>query len=311
MASDETWATPPEQDGWRLDRAVAARESVGARRRARQVVESGKVSVDGAPCADPGHRLTEGVSVAIAWNRPGTGRAHHRARAAVASAGVSILYEDAWVVVVDKPPGLLTDAATRAQSRKGETVTERLRDYLRQQGKTPYAAHRIDRDTSGVVLFAKDRDTFDTLRAQFHARTPERVYLAVLDGRPSPDEGTWQDWMAWDKEQLLQTVADADTRGAVLAESHYRVTSKLAAGRTVVEVRLVTGRRNQIRLHAALRSHPLIGERQYLPPGRAARRAGIARQALHALRLGFDHPDTRARVVVESPLPSDLRRLLA
>lgn len=307
-SGDEIFSNPAAQAGWRLDRALAARESVGARRRAREVVESGKVSVDGAPCADPGRPLAPGATVTIAWNRPGTGRAHRRARVAVAAAGVAILYEDAHLLAVDKPPGLLTDSATRGQRREADTVTDRLRSYLRPQGKTPFAAHRIDRDTSGVVLFAKDRATFEALRGQFHARTPERVYLAVLDGRPSPDEGAWSDWMAWDAQRLEQVPANASVPGAVLAEARYRVRSELADGRTVVEVRLVTGRRNQIRVHAMLRGHPLAGERRYLPPDHTQRRAEPPRHALHAWRLVFDHPVTGERISVESPVPPDLRQ---
>ena len=306
----ETWTTPAAQAGWRLDKAVAARPSVGARRRARDVVESGKVTVDGTPCTDPGRPLAAGNSVTIAWNRPGTGRAQQLARASVTASGITILHEDAWLLAVDKPPGVLTDSATRAQTRAGDTVTDRLRSYLRPQGRTPRAAHRIDGDTSGVVLFAKDDETYHALRAQFDARTPERVYLAVLDGCPSPRAGTWSDWMVWDSERLLQTLGDADATGAVLAEAHYRVTAQLPAHRSAVEVRLVTGRRNQIRLHAALRGHPLTGERQYLPAGHVPRAASIGRQALHALRLGFDHPQTQERVTIESPLPRDLQRLL-
>jgi 23S rRNA pseudouridine1911/1915/1917 synthase len=310
MNGDETWTTPAEQAAWRLDKAVAARPSVGARRKARDVVESGKASVNGQPCADVGRTLAEGDVVTIAWNRPGTGRAHRLARVAVTSVGVSILFEDAWLVAVDKPAGLLTDAATRSQERDRDTVTDRLRRYLRPQGKTPFAAHRIDRDTSGVVLFAKDEATFAALRGQFYARTPERVYLAVVDGRPTPRAGLWSDWMAWDEERLLQLPAGSETPGAVLAQAHYRVTSDLSGGRSVVEVRLVTGRRNQIRVHAMLRGHPLVGERQYLPQGAAGRSAGLARNALHAHRLTFDHPATGARITVESPVPPDLSALM-
>ena len=310
MSGDETWATSVEQAGWRLDKAVAARKSVGARRKARDVVESGKTSVNGRPCSDPGHLLAAGDTVTIAWNRPGTGRAHRLARVAVTAAGVTILHEDSWLLVVDKPPGLLTDTASRKQQRERDSVTDRLRKYLRPQGRAPFAAHRIDRDTSGAVLFAKDEGTYGRLRAQFHARTPERVYLAIVDGRPAPRAGMWSDWMAWDTRRLLQLEAGPDTPGAVLAEAHYSVTSELSAGRSVVEVRLVSGRRNQIRLHAMLRGHPLVGERLYLPPGYTPRPADITRHALHAHRLAFDHPSTGARIAIESPVPPDLQRLL-
>lgn len=310
MPRDETWSTTPSDAGSRLDRAVAARPSVGSRRRAREVVESGKVSVDGQPCADPGRPLPDGAVVTIAWSRAGTGRAHQAARATIAKAGLRILHEDAWLLVVDKPPGLLTDPATSAQRRSSDSVTDRLRRYLAREGRSPYPAHRIDRDTSGAVLFAKDERTHESLRAQFDAHTPERVYLAVLQGVPSPPSGRWTDWMAWDAKELIQKSTMPDAEGAVLAEADYRVTAKPGGGLSVVEVRLVTGRRNQIRLHAMLRGHPLVGEKQYVAPGHVRRGPRIARHALHAWRLAFEHPSTRERIAVESPVPADLQRVL-
>ena len=116
--------------------------------------------------------------------------------------------------------------------------------------------------------------------------------------------------MSWDSERLVQRPAGPDTPGAVLAQAHYRVTSEFALGHSAVEVRLVTGRRNQIRLHAMLRGFPLVGERKYLAPGSEPRAGGIARHALHACRLAFDHPATGERITVESPVPPDLQRLL-
>ena len=160
------------------------------------------------------------------------------------------------------------------------------------------------------MLFAKDDATFHALRGQFHARTPERVYIAIVDGRPNPDEGTWSDWMAWDTKKLVQLAAEPETPGAVLAEAHYRVTARLRGRRTAVEVRLVSGRRNQIRLHAMLRGHPLVGDQKYASPDASRQRRGASRLALHALRLAFDHPRSGERVVVESPVPADMSRLL-
>ncbi len=310
VSGTETWATPAEQAGWRLDKAVAARASVGARRKARTVVESGKVSVGGEECRDAGRPVAPGDVVSIDWNRPGTGGARRAPQPSLRVAGMPILHEDTWLLVVDKPAGLLTDAASRKQERERDTVTDRLRPYLQRQKRAPFAAHRIDRDTSGAVLFAKDEGTFERLRAQFHARTPERVYLAIVEGVPTPREGLWADWMAWDAERRVQRAVDEHTPGGVLAEAHYRVTAELPGGRSALEVRLVSGRRNQIRLHAMLRGIPLVGERLYVPPGRPRKSADIARHALHARSLAFDHPSTGARITIESPVPHDIRRLM-
>jgi len=136
------------------------------------------------------------------------------------------------------------------------------------------------------------------------------VYLAIVEGVPEPREGTWEDWMAWDARKRVQRLAAEGDEGAVLAQAHYRVTAELPKGRAALEVRLVSGRRNQIRLHAMLRGYPLVGERLYVPEGLPRRSHDIARHALHAHRLAFDHPNSGQRITVESPIPVDLQRLL-
>lgn len=312
MGRTTSWTILEADAGQRLDRVVAAHEEVGSRRRAQAVVESGKVSLDGRLCTDAARPVQAGQTLSIDWDRPGTGRTHRRGRAAVASAGVRILLEDEWLIAVDKPPGLLTDSASRRQKRNEDSVTDRLGRYLAKQNKRALPAHRIDRGTSGVVLFAKDETTWHALREQFHARSPERIYLAVLEGTPDPPEGTWSDWMAWDRASLRQTAAEPDTPGAVLAEAHYRVVRRLRRGLSLVEVRLVSGRRNQIRLHAQLRDHPVVGDRKYAGPDarHPGRRRGPSRHALHALRLTFDHPRDGHPVAVEAPVPEDMAQLV-
>ena len=168
-----------------------------------------------------------------------------------------------------------------------------LLEHLRSRRRTPHVVHRIDRDTSGLVVFAKDARTQQALKEQFIRREPERVYLAVVIGHPSPAEGTWRDHLAWDRASLVQQETHGRDPRGVEAVSRYRVVEPLT-GASLIEVRLHTGKRNQIRIQAALRGHPLIGERQYvgLAAGAAAtgRRLRFHRQALHAWRLGFEHP---------------------
>lgn len=306
----ETWTNPVEQAGWRLDRVVAGRETVGSRRRAREAVESGKVSLQGAVCTDLARVVPAGAALELSWNQPGTGRAQRAAVASVVEAGLGILYEDAWLIAVDKPPGLLTDAATQEQRRERDTVVHRLKKYLAPQGKRAFPAHRIDRDTSGAVLLAKDERTHAALRAQFHAHTPERVYLAILQGIPSTSTGTWSDWMAWDNALLIQRVASPGAPGSVLAEAHWSLRREIPGGMALVEVRLVSGRRNQIRLHAMLRGLPLVGERMYLPERFERRGPRMERHALHAWKLAFEHPARRERVALECAVPADLRRMI-
>ncbi len=182
--------------------------------------------------------------------------------------------------------------------------------------------HRIDRDTSGLVLFAKDEHAQDVLKRQFERRTAERVYLAVLTGCLQQPEGTWRDMLVWDKARLVQRRARPDDekhavrvsgRRAAAREAiaTYRVVEQFARA-ALVEVRLVTGKRNQIRIQAELRGHPLVGERIYTSHAapRSASTIPFDRQALHATRLAFRHPETGRRVEFRSPLPSDLQRLL-
>lgn len=302
---------PPELIGARLDRLVATAARVGSRARAREVLASGKVWVNGAPATDGAAALPADATVEIRWNQPGTGRDQVRARAAITEVGLTVLYEDDHVLCVDKPPGLLTDAATAEQRRERDTVVHRLRRYLKAQGKQPFVGHRIDRDTSGVIAFAKDERSWERLRAQFHARTPERVYWAILQGVPRPESGTWVDDMVWDDALLAQRLAAPHEHGAVRASAHYAVQRVWAAGLSEVEVRLVTGRRNQIRLHAMLRGYPLLGERLYTGPDFQARGPRVTRHALHARRLGFTHPITGAPLRIESPLPADLVDVVA
>lgn len=299
--------------GWRLDRFLAELPSVGSRRRAREALSSGKVTVEGTTATeeDGGRTLPLGATVVIDWNRPGSGREWVAARGALVESGLKILWEDHRMLFVEKPPGLLTDAATEEQRRERDTATQRVRVYLRPQGKQAFVVHRIDRDTSGVLLFAKDEAAQTLLKTQFEAREPERVYLALLQGVPSPASGTWIDDMVWDGHQLIQRVPrHANERGTVRASAHYKVLETLASGCALVEVRLVTGRRNQIRLHAMLRNVPLVGERLYNPRPWTPIGPNATRQWLHAHRLGVRHPETQERIAVESPIPPDLTAIL-
>lgn len=293
----------------RLDRLLASLPRIGSRNRARQVLESGKITVDGAPVglADAGRTLEAGAVVVVDWDRPGTALDAVRGRRKVADAGVVVLYDDPDVIALDKPVGLLTDTASAQQAKERDSLRKRLVPWLRAQGARPLIVHRIDRDTSGVVLVAKHEQAAEALRQQFRARAPERVYLVVVEGVLRPEEGTWEDPMAWDSGRRIQRRCKPDDPGAFLARAHYRV-REILGGASLLEVRLETGRRNQIRLQAQLRGHPLVGERLYRegPPTLT-----FPRQALHAHRLTVRHPRTGKPLTIASPLPPDLQRLLA
>jgi 23S rRNA pseudouridine1911/1915/1917 synthase len=191
------------------------------------------------------------------------------------------------------------------------SVFEDLERYLRPRGRRrPFVVHRIDRDTSGLVVFAKSAAAQDTLKAQFKRRQPERVYQAIVYGHPSPPSGTWHDHLVWDLRALIQKeTSRRDPRGKE-AISHYRVIEMLA-GAAFVEVSLVTGKRNQIRIQARLRGHTLVGERRYVYGPDELRPIAFPRQALHAHRLTFRHPTDDREMRFEVPLPEDLVGLLA
>jgi 23S rRNA pseudouridine1911/1915/1917 synthase len=219
-----------------------------------------------------------------------------------------VLYQDDSLLVVNKPAGLLV--VPLARKRGAQNVYDRIQDHFRGHGKRrPFVVHRIDRDTSGLVLFAKDAQTRERLKAQFSRREPERVYWAVVYGSPEPAAGRWQDRIIWNRKSLIQTRARPTDPAGVDAISEYRVLERLK-GSSLVEVRLRTGKRNQIRLQAQLHGCPIVGERRYVSDATAAPRIAFSRQALHARRLTFRHPADGRLLSFEAPLPPDLAELV-
>ena len=295
--------------GIRLDKVLASLPSVRSRARARQALESGKVYLDGesVDATAGGHSVPEGTRVEIRWNQPGTGLRRTAARAALSRADVAILHEDDAIIVVDKPAGLLTDAASREQARHRDTLRKRVRAWIGTGAVWP--AHRIDRDTSGAVVFAKTAEARQSLHDQWVERRPLRAYLVVVEGEFPEPKGRFGDWMQWDRKGRVQRLVSAGTPEAWLAEADFSVVRQFGPVATQLEVRLVSGRRNQIRVHFMHAGHPLVGETQYR--GHAPRSSvRFARQALHAHRLGFNHPTHGGWCTFEAPIPSDLKRLL-
>jgi 23S rRNA pseudouridine1911/1915/1917 synthase len=297
----------------RLDKWLALRTDAGSRGRATEWLARGKVYIAGQPVeATAGaRRLAVGERVGLWMDRPGSAsRASRRVREARPL--LHIVHEDRDLVIVDKPAGLLVEPLPH-RAGKEPTLLDLLADHDRHAPRArAYVVHRIDRDTSGLVLFARTGAARDALKAQFRAHTPERVYQAVVLGRVSPPQGVWRDTLAWDRSSLRQRRAHGrDARGKP-AVANYQVIERFVDA-ALLEVTLVTGKRNQIRVQAAMRGHPLLGERQYRfdAPPEPAGLPRIDRQALHASRLGFVHPGTGRRVTYTSPLPADLEALVA
>jgi 23S rRNA pseudouridine1911/1915/1917 synthase len=306
-----TWTISDADAGLRLDAWLAARPEVGSRGKARDAVECGKVTLNGEELtyADAG-RLHPGDSVGFWPDRPGSARPRSREVVAARSA-LRVVYQDPHLLVADKPPGWLVEPLP-GDAPAEVTLLDMVADHLRSESKTrPYVVHRIDRDTSGLVLFALSPTVRDALKLQFEKRTPTRVYLAVVNGTPEPADGTWTDRLVWDRERLVQKRAHAQEERAKDAVARYRVIERFP-WQSLVEVSLVTGKRNQIRVQAGSRGHPLVGERQYRfgRPRDEAHEPQFGRQALHAARLGFTHPATRRHVEFTADMPDDLQGLV-
>jgi 23S rRNA pseudouridine1911/1915/1917 synthase len=307
VPNDSDWTVPAGDAGVRLDKFLAGAERLGSRARAAAALERGKVFLNGreTTVADAGVRLAEADRVRVWMDRPGSAKT----RTSPSSfGGLTIVYEDESLIVVDKPPGLLAvplDAREAASS-----VHDELEEYLRKRGRRkPLVVHRIDRDTSGLVLFAKDARARAHLKEQFRRREPERIYWAVVYGIPTPAQGTWRDHLVWDERALIQKETHPRDPRASEAISEYRVLERFD-GASLIEVRLQTGKRNQIRIQARLRGHTLVGEKRYVYGPDNLRTIHFERQALHARRLGFRHPVDGRPLAFESPPPADFQDLL-
>ena len=301
------WTVQADAAGMRLDKFLAAEDRLASRSKAVAALERGKVFVNDleASSTDAARRLAMQDRVRVWMDRPGSAR---RRPSAHRTSKLVILYEDDDLIAIDKPAGLLTVPLPR----KGEapSVVEYLEDHLRShQRRRPFVVHRIDRDTSGIVVVAKHAAAHAVLKDQFLRQEPERVYLAVVYGIPSPPSGVWQDTLVWDQQSLIQKETHPrDPRGKE-AKAEYRTVERFAHT-SLVEVSLVTGKRNQIRIQARLRGHTLVGERRYVYGPDDLRTIEFPRQALYAARLALRHPATGKPLVFESPIPADLTELL-
>jgi 23S rRNA pseudouridine1911/1915/1917 synthase len=303
------WTVAHEEAGLRLDKYLAAPNRAGSRPKAATALDRGKVFVNDREMtlADAAARVAVGDVIRLWMDRPGTAK---RRSSLGEQRDLPIVYEDDALVVLDKPAGLLAVPLPLQRRSDARSVFEDLQVYLSRRGRRrPFVVHRIDRDTSGLVLFAKNESAQLALQEQFKRHEPERVYRAVVYGVPSPPEGTWHDHLVWDMKALIQKeTSRRDPRGKE-AISHYRLVEPLA-GASLIEVRLFTGKRNQIRIQARLRGHTLVGEVRYVYGPDALRPIAFPRQALHAQRLVFRHPDDRREMAFEAPLPADMVALI-
>jgi 23S rRNA pseudouridine1911/1915/1917 synthase len=285
---------PPDAAGMRLDRFLAGLEELGSRAAAERLLETGTVLVDGA-ARPKSHRLEGGEE--LAFDSP------ERANGLAAEAlDVRVAYEDEHVLVVDKPAGLVVHpGAGHATGTLANALVGRAAGG--EEELRPGIVHRLDRDTSGLLVVAKSEAAYDALVDAIRDRAVEREYLALVRGRPRSHAGRIDAPIGRDRHEPTRHSLDTDRpREAV---THFAV-EELLREHALLRVRLETGRTHQIRVHLAAVGLPVAGDAVY----GAREDLGLERQFLHAARLAFAHPVTGAQVEVESPLPADLAAAL-
>ena len=285
----------------RLDLALIARHPGLSRRKAREAIEKGQVTVDGRMVREPGTLLAPaGAAIAFDRNR----KALPRVRPTI-----PLLYEDDSVLIVDKPAGLLSVPSGPGADQE-ETALRHVRDYVsRLTPKRPYVGlvHRIDRDTSGALVFAKSPESRQALIGLFSRHAIERRYSALVAGSPAADAGLVDAPIKDAYEGGRRGVAKGDEPSQP-ARTRWRVVERFTDA-ALLDVVLETGRQHQVRIHLAHISLPVLGDSRYgreaRTPGRAIPRARLRRQMLHARRIAFVHPLTGTKIEAESPLPED------
>jgi 23S rRNA pseudouridine1911/1915/1917 synthase len=285
---------PDEAAGGRLDRFLASLQEVGSRAAAERLIESGQVTVDGSPRAKS-HRLAAGQSVSFPPPEP---RESHLEPQQL---DLVVPYRDEHLLVVDKPAGLLVHPVP---GYSGPTLVHGLLHKIDAGGPRPGIVHRLDRDTSGLLVVARDDRTLARLQSLLRRRRIHRGYTALVRGRPASRRGTIEAAIGRDRRDPTRVSLDSDV--ARPAVTHFAIAELLPA-HTLLDVELDTGRTHQIRVHLAAIGCPVAGDPVY---GHGPE-LGLERQFLHAARLRFPHPWSDAEVDVTSPLPPDLAAALA
>ena len=294
--------------GWRLDRALADTVPTLSRERLKALIRSGALEADGKPVRDPAVKVRGGERFTLTVPEPEP--AHNKPQ----DIPLTIVFEDEHLLVIDKPAGLVVHPA--AGNREGTLVNALLHHCAgRLSGiggvARPGIVHRIDKDTSGLLVVAKTDVAHEGLAKQFAAHSIDRRYLAIVKGVPNTVEGKVDAPLARSSHDRKKIAIVADGRGK-RAVTHWK-RLKVLKEAALVECRLETGRTHQVRVHMASIGHPLLGDPVYAR-GKSVHREllnqlDFKRQALHAAGLGFTHPVTKARLSFASALPSDMQEL--
>ena len=298
----------PAHAGWRLDRALADAVPILSRERLKALIRSGAVETEGKALRDPAVKVRGEEALRIAV--PEAAPAHNEPQ----EIPLEIVFEDEHLLVVDKPAGLVVHPA--AGNLDGTLVNALLyhcRGSLSGIGGVarPGIVHRIDKDTSGLLVVAKTDVAHEGLAKQFAAHSIERRYLAIVNGIPKAAQGTVDAPLARSATNRKKIAIVEGKRGK-RAVTHWRRLGVLADA-ALVECRLETGRTHQVRVHMASIGHPLLGDPVYgrseKTHGKVLSKLGFQRQARHAAVLGFTHPVTKNRLSFSSPMPPDMQEL--
>jgi 23S rRNA pseudouridine1911/1915/1917 synthase len=285
-----------DEAGSRLDRALAARSEIGTRSLSERLLREGAVRVDGAERAKS-HRLEPGAVVEVVLPGPAA------VQVEPAPVTVPVPYEDEHLLVLDKPAGLTVHPAPGVTS---PTLVPQLLTLGAAGGEDPERpgiVHRLDRDTSGLLVVARSEDAYEALQGAIRRREVERRYLALVRGRPQSRTGRIDAPIGRDRrDRTLRSLDTDEPRDAV---THFEVL-ELLPEHVLLEVALETGRTHQIRVHLAAIDLPVSGDPRY----GVRRDLGLERQFLHAHRLRFEHPVTGEEVDVRSEMPPDLAAAL-
>jgi 23S rRNA pseudouridine1911/1915/1917 synthase len=283
--------------------ALVARLLDFSRSKVRGLIDHDGVSVNGDPCTDPGQKVEAGDQLALTYD---LARRYKEKPVERATRGFTLVYSDDHLAVVDKSPGILTVPTTR---RETNTLIDLLSTRLAKgqpRRKKAIVVHRLDRDTSGLLVFGRTPEVAGRLIAQFAAKKPKREYAAIVAGVLEQNEGTFRSLLATDEDLNQHSVKEGTraSESAKLAVTHDQVKDRYKDD-TLVAVNLETGRRNQIRVHFAEHGHPVLGDVRYEVERAKHKAWPYKRLALHARILGFVHPVGGKKLRFESPLPRE------
>ena len=307
----------PEDAGRRLDQFLTARLPETSRARVQQLLEDKKILLNGKP-AKPSLKLrgTEEIAVLGPPQPPPL-------RAIAEDIPLDVVYEDGDLAIINKPAGMMVHAgagATDDERNRGTLVNALLHRFgtlsKSEEGLRPGIVHRLDKDTSGLIVVAKNDATHRKLAQQFASRQVKKMYIALVHGNIARDQGTVESAISRDRvRRTRMTTGRAAGREAV---THFRVLRRIESdyGKfTLVEVRIETGRTHQIRVHMASLGHPVVGDALYGAPrilrSRTRKPAALARNFLHAAAIEINHPQSCAPLAFSRPLPRELEDFLA